>query len=52
MDAQRQLVSRRALVFTAIMVAVLLLGVALFFRFVDRTQPLLETTDTTAVVNE
>lgn len=44
--------SRRVLVFSVIILAVFMLGVALFFQFVDRTQPLLGTPDTTAVVNE
>ena len=51
-DTDRQLVSRRVLWLTGAMIVALLLGIVLFFAYVNATRPLLGSGETGTVVHE
>ena len=51
-DTDRQLISRRVLWLTGAMILALLLGMVLFFAYVDETEPLLRSAETGTAIHE
>ena len=51
-DTDRQLISRRVLWLTGAMILALLLGMVLFFAYVDEAEPLLRSAETGTAIHE